>query len=397
MNHPYLRERRDEMLRGERHKDCSSCWALEDSEMESPREGFDSLDEFNQFSVSYGEALKPVNHSDRPYMIDLELSNLCDAKCIYCNWVFSSKWEQEDLERGKLTINEVRRLKKVQSSEFDETFWQWFEEIKPGLGYINIIGGEPFLHTSYIPTLERILESFKDVKRPREEINLVTVTNLNAPPVVIDRVLDILPRLNERFTVNIDVSMEATGARAEYIRDGVRWERWLSNLEKLLKLNLDRFEVAILGAINILSLTDLPNFFKVIDEFREKYQVRISLKRNIVTDPPHLSPYLATPELVVPIEKAGDFVLKQANPKWNSLTCAHNGYNWDRYGQFLHQLAGSISKKPMAEKKSLRADFYGWVQDHDQTRGKDFLKTFPDYRNFFEVCEREFREGRQHP
>lgn len=36
----------------------------------------------------------------------------------------------------------------------------------------------------------------------------------------------------------------------------------------------------------------------------------------------------------------------------------------------------------------LRAQFYDYVIEYDKRRGTNFLKTFPEYEEFFEVCKK---------
>ena len=34
-----------------------------------------------------------------------------------------------------------------------------------------------------------------------------------------------------------------------------------------------------------------------------------------------------------------------------------------------------------------RKDFYNWFNELDNRRGTDFLKTFPEFKDFYEECE----------
>ena len=36
-----------------------------------------------------------------------------------------------------------------------------------------------------------------------------------------------------------------------------------------------------------------------------------------------------------------------------------------------------------------RKDFYKFVIEHDKRRNKNFLKTFPEYKDFYELCKQE--------
>jgi hypothetical protein len=34
-----------------------------------------------------------------------------------------------------------------------------------------------------------------------------------------------------------------------------------------------------------------------------------------------------------------------------------------------------------------RSDFYNWFTEYDHRRGTNFLETFPEYKNFMELCK----------
>lgn len=393
LNHPYLKARRLEMLEGARSRDCEFCWKLEDKGAQSVRQSFSGAAEleslsFRQGAPFYKQDLSECNH---PFMVDIELSNTCDAKCVYCIRLFSSRWADEDLAEGRVTKETLQRELPGSSPDFEKYFWIWFESVLPGLGRVNFIGGEPLFNKHYFEYVQRLNDLFDKVGKKPQTLQFSTLSNFNSPDFVLDRFIKILPELTRRYYVNLDVSMEATGAQAEYIREGVRWEQWKKNVRKILGLRIENFELGIQSAINVLSLAGLPEFFKTIQELRDEFGSRIVLKTNIVNWPYHLSPYIATPDLIQPLIDAADFIKSHHRPELDSPLAGHAGFNWNRYPQFLYSLADSLLKPNDGAKE--RANFYKWVIENDRVRKRDFLATFPQYQFFYDECSKEYKKN----
>lgn len=387
-NHPFHRERREEMLKGIRHQECQSCWTLEDAGMQSPRERFNSLEEIDSLAGNQSRLESERSLARKPWMIDIELSNKCDMACMYCNRFFSSKWASEDIKFNRVSEEQVKAESRGASREFEEAFWNWFSSVKYDLKYINFIGGEPFLNQKYFDSIERIIREFDN--QPRRRLVLATVSNFNAPEKTFDKVLPLITKLSQLYNVYIDASQESFGKKAEFIRYGLSWETWLKNVNKVLSYKLENFEFGIQSAINILSLKNLAQFFEAITDIRDHHETFISLKVNTVLSPTYHSPLIASEDFVDDIKKAATFIRSHSRPELTSKMNGHIYYGWNQYADFLENLAKSILEKQSdtAYLKSERAKFYSWCEEYQQTRGLNFLETFPEYAEFYEICKK---------
>jgi hypothetical protein len=375
-NHSAYQERRQEMLHGLQHTDCNMCWKIEKSGMRSVRVNVDYISQIEKLTEP-----PALNFSKYPNMLDIELSNLCDAKCIYCNSLFSSRWQND---RSRETFDYDRVPEKLPSSEqleFENLFWQWFDKASEHLNYIAVIGGEPLINAKYYEILERIAGN---KKINPENFVLTTISNFNTPPKFFERFLQYAPRITERYRFNLDASMDAFGTRGAYIRDGVDWDRWVGNVRQLLGLKLPNFEMGFQIAINLLTLSTLPQLVDLIINLQSEFGISCLIKPSVVTYPRHLSPYVLTPDYAEYLFAAADKLEKNHNPNMNGKFLNFSASNWDGYARFLREMGEAIiSGQPDTIE---RKKFAEWVASSDLTREQKFLQIFPEYEHFLSKC-----------
>ena len=226
LNTPYLRERRAEMFAGKQHSDCHVCWAAENRGAPSPRTGAYQLKQYYEFNrdetlPATGAQLPitdPILRADHPAFVELQLGIICDLKCIYCWRGNSSSWLTEDYRFGDLSKEEYERLRERVRPDFAPVFWEWFEKIAETVQMVSFVGGEPTLSPKFIPSMVRVLQILKE-KNSRSAVRIVT--NLNCTEV---RMTEFLKSLDSDGgnRIYVDVSMESFGAKAEFIRSGLR-------------------------------------------------------------------------------------------------------------------------------------------------------------------------------
>jgi hypothetical protein len=380
-NNKYQRERRSEMLSGLRHPDCNMCWKVEDQGMKSVR--INVRDEAEIRAHSGGDLLS----NPRPTMLDIELSNLCDAKCIYCNAFFSSRWVQDQMESDPNFLP-PKAISKSEANEFERTFWKWFDSANASLNYIAIIGGEPLINKKYYDVLNnlnnRIVEPINSDMSPR--IVLVTISNMNTPDIFMDRFLDILPELTSKYRVNFDASMDAYGRKGEFIREGVDWERWSRNVERILSSRPKNLEMGFQIAINALTPTSLLPLLKKIKSYRDDFEIPCIIKPSIVTYPDHLSPYILTSEFSEHFYEASDFLRENHDSQYDGKFLNFHESNWNGYAEFLRGIGDSIAKGN--PKRASQKKFEEWVNESEKKRNLNFLDIFPEYKFFLEHCRK---------
>jgi hypothetical protein len=449
LNTDYQKERRLEMLKGVRHDDCNTCWVFEESGMQSPRfpnmvlppgyskpDGeiiFDnqpgSINGDMQFKSKYsGDMISPnaatldssIVRSEHPYMLEINLSNTCDLKCSYCSPYFSSKWEKEmDLwalgagyqSFGPQDEEFIKKdIRKEVDERFMDLFWEWFNSgpIKT-INRVGIIGGEPLINPKLPEFIDNLIKSYEKVPlnerpsadypnpdgSPREDHKPLIwfVTNLNTPRKIMDRFInELLPKLTEVFHVEIHASLESVGKRIEYNRDGLSWEVYKENVERLCAVKLKNYHFGFQIALNALSMTTLTEFLKYAKHIHDKYERPIILKRNLVSHPEFLNPSVLTPEFAHYLEDAVDF-LESVKDKMRPVDDMWG--NWPQYHDYIKSIHESIRDehgKSMqwitGDLESVRGRFFQFFNEYDKRRNLNFVKTFPEYTRFFQDCRK---------
>jgi hypothetical protein len=163
------------------------------------------------------------------------------------------------------------------------------------------------------------------------------------------------------------------GIQSEYIRDGLEWNTWTSNVEKILRDgDLEGFHM--MCTINALCLDTLTEFLDQCLAWKDlcgRDYPTFSL--NILRFPSFQSP------LVLPDHLRN--VYKQRLQHW---------YDVNRDSNLLHEFERNqvqrlidyldVVKTPhmgAAERSVLQQDFKKFFTQYDQRRGKNFTEAFP--------------------
>jgi len=402
LNTKYQKERRLEMLQGTRHRDCSSCWQIEDSggtslRGNSPKGFIDFAYNRKMFAefgtndlnlISKSVSLEnAILESHRPFMLEVSLGNTCDMKCMYCNHIYSSQWATEGLKNKTLSIEEYRAAASKPKQEFLDLFWKWVDlEAKHSVERIGIIGGEPLITPEFYDFLDKLLEVYDDV--PHSNTNIWIVTNMNSEPKYFDRFIDYIPKLVKKFHLEIHVSMESIEEQAEYIRNGLNWNTFESNVNKLFNLtkNMNQVTLAFLPSITALSIPRFPKFIKWVYNLCKEHQKPAMLKQNIVTWPQPHTPFILPSEFAHYLDPAIEFI----NSVQNEMPKFQDEFGrWQSYNSFLKNLRNGI-KNGGEGKTELRSKFFTWFRDFDMLRSLDFKSTFPELANFYNECEKTY-------
>jgi len=367
---------RRRMLAGERPAGCEYCWKIEDM-------GSDAVSDRVYKSKIYPiESLHAA--ANTPYTHDVDLKTLeiafdrtCQFACSYCNPAFSSTWVRDIRQNGpymglvsdgrnhfthehssaqKYTIN--------QSNPYIDAFFKWWEtDLHHTLQELRITGGEPLMsgHTW------RLIDWFKENKG-RSKTRLAINSNLGTD-VDVTRLLSSVSGLD----IDLYTSNEAVGLQAEYIRDGLVWDDWANNVERLLDSGQFR-GIHVMCTINALCLDSLDQLLECILQWKTQYgREAISFTLNILRFPSFQSP------LILP-----DAIRMNYNQKLTAWLDAN------RTNQFLHEHEINhlqrlidyldIVKTPHSEafdRPNLLNDFRQFYAQYGARRGKNFATAFP--------------------
>ena len=231
------KEDRRMMLAGERPAGCEYCWKIEDM-------GRDAISDRVYKTVIYSdEALNeayttPVEDDVDLRTLEIAFDRTCQFACSYCNPAFSSTWVKDIDRNGPYTdlVSDGRNhfththgtaqlYRFGETNPYAEAFHKWWaSDLHKTLQELRITGGEPLMSGE----TWKLLDWFKQ-NRGKSQTRLAINSNLGKE-VDIDRLLDSI----EGLEVDIYTSMEAVGTQAEYIRDGLNYNQWLRNVQKIL-------------------------------------------------------------------------------------------------------------------------------------------------------------------
>jgi len=399
-----LRERngRLSLIKGVRDRDCQSCWNLEDQGIKSPRHTPERFhwfmkqkglmpnapyneDELREFLESVRDLDHPALVSNSPYMLEISLGNTCDLKCMYCSHHYSTQWATERIKYGEITQEQYDREFPKAAPSFDEKFWEWFNQIgRYKLHRLGIIGGEPLIMPEFYTFVDRLINSVGEISDQRtEKMTFWIVTNLNTPPNYLEKLFNYLPKLTETFKVEILVSMESVGERAEYIRNGTNWDKFMSNLDKLLSRKDLEYDFGFIMSLNALNITSIQSFIQLTEQLYETYKRPIALKQNIISFPSWQSPMILTPDFADYLDTAVEY-MKTNVDKMPVVTDYYGRY--DQYIIYLAKLANSI-RNNTGDYTSDRKHFIPWFNTYDERRKLNLLEVFPEYTDFYNLCK----------
>lgn len=169
--------------------------------------------------------------------VDLRWQNTCNFACVYCDPIFSSKWESElGVHAPRPDDDEYVRMKNFVLDNAHK------------LENIYLAGGEPMLMTENEELLEKLLDC-------NHSVELRVNTNLSNTRT---RIFDLIRQFPN---VHWTLSVESMNEEFEYIRYGGKWNEFLNNLDTISGLG-HRITFNMLWFIlNHRSLFDTVDFF----------------------------------------------------------------------------------------------------------------------------------------
>lgn len=251
------------------------------------------------------------------------------------------------------------------TSAFEDMFWKWISGAPAqSLKRISCLGGEPLIMPKFYEFLDRVLPLFER----NSDTVLMTITNMNATSNYLNKFIKYLPNILDKFILDISISIEAIGAQAEFIRNGLNWERFESNICRLLEFakGNQRIRIGIIPSINSLCIPGYCDFLKWVDYMSKKYEITIDIKPNLVGDHDYLNPSKLPPEYSVYLDNAIDF-LRQIN-----------GSTF--YINYLSSIRDSIKT---GANTMTASDFYKNISAFSKLRNMDFETTFPELADFY--------------
>lgn len=374
----HKKEMRKMMQKGERPAECEYCWKIEDMDRQAVS---DRVFKTIIYEDSDLETISKTNFQKNINLQTLEIAfdRNCQFACSYCNANFSTTWSKEIKKfgpyqnlksdgAGHFTSNgdESDLYAAGEKNPYIEAFWRWWPELSQSLKELRITGGEPLM----TPHLWKLFDYFGDRGGSGQLVFSVN-SNLGAKDELIDRLIEKSHYIN-RF--KIFTSGEAFGKQAEYIRDGLDFEKWILNLEKVL-MHARLETMNLMMTVNALSLFSITDFLDRTLEIKKKFSPGyVTWSVNILRFPSFQS-VLTLPEEIKQDARQKINFWCQANFTSKHVT-EFEKESLLRLVDYLDNV--KTPHLQSSELKLLKHDFKMFYQQYDQRRNKNFHETFPD-------------------
>lgn len=385
-NTEYKKMVRQEMLLDRKPKECEYCWRIEAL-------GPDKVSDRVYKSIIYTEDDLAKAAFDLGPFADVDLKTLeiafdsnCNFSCSYCNPSFSTSWQGDVKTNGpyqNLVSDGAAAYQqdgswtipyglKNEGNPYIEAFWRWWEgELQHSLTELRITGGEATMS----PEFWKLLDWWKS--HPECKVRLAVNSNLGAKASLIERLCEASHSFEH---IELYTSNETVGSHAEYIRDGMDYKVWLSNLEMLFEKG--NFKgIHIMMTINSLCLFQIDEFLNEVLKLKMKYKSKFPmLSFNILRFPSFMS-IVTLPENIR--TRLADKL--EAWLKHNIGNMYLQDFERDgivRTIAYIREIETGHSNTSSIE--SRERDFRSFFTQYDQRRGKDFFETFKEETDLVE-------------
>ena len=414
---------RKQMLEGEKPSGCSYCWKIEATGNRSDRV-YKSGEYWAQNAKE--DIVKAGSGGNiSPRYVEVNFNQACNLKCMYCSPHLSTSWEDEIKEHGPYKLkdtahNDISYLEQeglmpIKSSQQDnpyvKAFWKWWPELYKTLEVFRMTGGEPLMDKNTFKVLDYIYEN------PNAWLEVSVTSNLSPPrQELMDKFIEKLRKLEEiqvwenkeRFNpgsgnhwyVNMAVknfalfvSLDSVGEQAEYIRTGLDFKQMDKNVHRVLS-ETDNTTLTFINTFNALSVPKFKEYLEYILSWRSFF----SKDRQGITYKPVVDKWNThEPYEILPRQRVWFDVPLLNYPTWQSVQVLpsyyqeyiedaiefmeENTYTEDFVGFYDFEI--DKVKRNLAFMKQHNngeiENFKLHFQQHDQRRGTNFSKTFPEF------------------
>ena len=383
-NTPQKKQERAMMQRGERPDGCQYCWKIEDIGRDNISDRVYKTVIYEDKDLDYAFNL-PQDQDVNLQTLEIAFDRTCQFACSYCNPAFSSTWVKDIKTHGPYTglvsdgrnhfthTHDSAQLYKFgEANPYIEAFFRWWEtDLHRTLKELRITGGEPLM-SGYT---WQLIDWFK-TNKGRSNTKLAINSNLGLTDQQLD---DFVTRVADIHHLELYTSMEALGPQAEYIRDGVDYKQWATNVRFLIETGAVK-SLHVMCTINALCLESLPEFLEEVVELKKEHGRDFpNFTLNILRFPSFQSPLVLPDELR---EYHKNRIVQFMN-KHQVQTYLHE-HEWNHLQRLVDYL--DVVKTPHSgafDKPKLLNDFKKFYQQYDQRRNKNFTATFPSLADWY--------------
>jgi organic radical activating enzyme len=320
---------------------CRDCWESEDLGIKSWR-----------------QIQNELNLLKNDIRLNVQLGPLCNQSCMYCHSSLSTSIARFDYwinnQTGQKEINKPIRSSNILTMEHVIDYVDNIPLTKKAIT-LGFTGGEPFIVDKFNENIETLIRKYCE-KDPSRQMNLVFSSNGNVDP---ENLLNFYSRLQSlksmykiKFTVGL--SVENLFERAEYIRQGLKWDTFMKNFHiHYENANAVDFKMTI-NAFSIVNIADFVKYFKPYNvAFVYSYTQQKFFRSNILDN-----------RFLPEIQRLEDYL------KSENLEIKFKNYK--------------VLYKSLTDDKPNAQIFKSAITDLDQIRGTNWRTVFPEYQQWFD-------------
>ena len=400
-NTGYKKIRRKEMLEGKRPKECDYCWNVEDNSDRFSDRVFKSGE---YWSLPHFDEIKALDwRADyNPRYVEVAFSNACNFKCSYCGPAYSTTWMEEveryggyptsdgfNDPRGMVAEDKVP-IPKRDPNPYVEAFWKWWPDLYHDLHTFRITGGEPLLSKDTWKVLDYIIEQ----EEPNDNLQFAVNSNLGAPDNLIDKFIEKIQRIEDEERVGefiIFTSVDTWGEQAEYIRNGLDFNKFWDNCNKVLE-KCSRVNLTIMSTYNSLSVPNYDKLIYGIYDLKQTYgsedrywNSAVFLDSSYLRYPRHQAVQVLPNQFAKNIYRQTQLTEFMATPNFETRLIGYSDIEVQKLRRIYDwHLSRNFDDPKIVED---RKNFYRFFSEHDKRRGTDFCKTYPELEKFYMECK----------
>ena len=355
-NSDYMKNVRLKLLEGKEIPQCETCnHKLLNAQVY--RQHFNRM-----YKSQMDEAFEKTDDTGHTTMevssFDYRFSNLCSFSCRMCGDMLSSSWEAENKKAGKVEPWAQKDVKEQLQKFHDQTVVKEFMNAVENktIKEFYWCGGEPLMWKIHWTAMQRVVElGYADSVFARYNSNMARINfyGLN----LFD---DILTKFHDW---QINASIDGTGEIGEYIRTGLKYDEWYSNMQYAKKFVRHPRQLQLDLTVTLPGLFDLENMYKLHKELK----VPLLCKKVFSFSPNNLWTPLCLPKDI--LHEILDDVIEKTTEKKNFLNLAFfEGLQDIKNHKTLEEKYDSKTHKEGLRKGKQRIEYL------DKIRGTDIKK-----------------------
>jgi MoaA/NifB/PqqE/SkfB family radical SAM enzyme len=352
-NNDKMKQLRTNMLTEQPSGACNRCYEQEQSGFFSGRQ---SANKHHGHHISRVLETAPDGTLDRFEMVywDIRFSNLCNLRCRSCGHIYSSQWYKDQVELAGPNWAKMNTVLNYAGKNKND-MWEQLSTHIPYVEQIYFAGGEPLIMEEHYNILDEL------ELRKSFDVRLVYNTNFNEVHLKNRTVFDYWKKFNG---VSVGASLDAMGARAEYIRKGSDWDKIERNRELMLKEcpRVDFYISCTLSIMNALHITDFHRSW--VDRGYIQPQ---DFNVNILLDPHFYRIDIATPAYKQQIKEKFEEHLAWLRPL-------------DRLNRATQGFESAINFLTTTDNSNLLPMFWAKTRELDIIRKENVLTAIPELK-----------------